>query len=85
MATSALAERAHRAAQYFDLRISNPTAPAIKLFHYACGASDGDSLQEFLCPGHEFAYTGTEYGGDDESYHGEGRAYCVHCGKDGDA
>lgn len=35
--------------------------------------------------GHEWAYTGTAYGGDDESYHGEGRCYCVHCGADGDA
>lgn len=37
------------------------------------------------CPGHEWAYTGTAYGGDDESYFGEGRAYCIHCGADGDA
>lgn len=35
--------------------------------------------------GHEFAYTGTAYGGDDPSYHGEGRCYCIHCGADGDA
>jgi hypothetical protein len=35
--------------------------------------------------GHEWAYTGTQYGGDDESYHGEGRCYCVWCGADGDA
>lgn len=35
--------------------------------------------------GHEFTYTGTAYGGDDPSYHGEGRCYCVHCGIDGDA
>lgn len=39
------------------------------------------------CPGphgHKWAYTGTAYGGDDESYMGEGRAYCVYCGADGD-
>jgi hypothetical protein len=35
--------------------------------------------------GHKWAYTGTQYGGDDESYHGEGRCYCEHCGADGDA
>lgn len=35
--------------------------------------------------GHEWAFTGTQYGGDDESYMGEGRCYCVHCGADGDA
>lgn len=34
---------------------------------------------------HEWSYTGTAYGGDDESYHGEGRAYCSKCGADGDA
>lgn len=35
--------------------------------------------------GHEFVCTGTQYGGDDESYFGEGRCYCVWCGADGDA
>lgn len=34
---------------------------------------------------HDWSYTGTAYGGDDESYHGEGRCYCAHCGADGDA
>jgi hypothetical protein len=34
---------------------------------------------------HEWAYTGTAYGGDDERWHGEGRCYCIHCGADGDA
>lgn len=34
--------------------------------------------------GHEFAYTGTAYGGDDPSYGGEGRCFCIHCGADGD-
>jgi hypothetical protein len=37
------------------------------------------------CPGHVWAYTGAAYGGDDESYHGEGRVYCEICGADGDA
>ena len=46
---------------------------------------DGMSEAERNCPGHEWAYTGTQYGGDDESYHGEGRCYCIHCGADGDA
>ena len=35
--------------------------------------------------GHKWVYSGTAYGGDDESYHGEGRCYCEHCGADGDA
>lgn len=33
---------------------------------------------------HEWVYTGTAYGGDDERYHGEGRVYCSKCGADGD-
>jgi hypothetical protein len=44
-----------------------------------------DPDQRGPCPGHEFEFTGTAYGGDDESYHGEGRVYCTHCGADGDA
>lgn len=39
------------------------------------------------CPGpqgHEWVYTGTQYGGDDERWNGEGRCYCLHCGADGD-
>jgi hypothetical protein len=35
--------------------------------------------------GHSWVYTGTQYGGDDESYYGEGRCYCEWCGADGDA
>lgn len=35
--------------------------------------------------GHSWVYSGTQYGGDDESYHGEGRCYCEFCGADGDA
>jgi len=34
---------------------------------------------------HRWVYTGTQYGGDDESYRGEGRCYCELCGADGDA
>ena len=33
---------------------------------------------------HDWVYTGTAYGGDDERYHGEGRSYCSKCGADGD-
>lgn len=35
--------------------------------------------------GHKFECTGTQYGGDDERWHGEGRCLCVYCGADGDA
>jgi hypothetical protein len=34
---------------------------------------------------HRWVYTGTNYGGDDESHHGDGRCYCDLCGADGDA
>lgn len=34
---------------------------------------------------HDWSYTGTAYGGEDESYHGEGRSHCRLCGADGDA
>ena len=52
---------------------------------FAVGDGYGDTLEEFLCPGHEWSYSGTSYGGDDESYRGEGRCRCALCGKDGDA
>lgn len=35
--------------------------------------------------GHKWVCSGTAYDGDDESYFGEGRCYCEHCGADGDA
>ena len=56
-------------------------------FHAGQVADDEplDPGQSGPCPGHEFVCTGTAYGGDDESYHGEGRSYCIHCGADGDA
>lgn len=48
---------------------------------------DGDYPARCTNPdgGHEWAYTGTQYGGEDERWGGEGRCYCVHCGADGDA
>jgi hypothetical protein len=41
-------------------------------------------LRESGCP-HEWIYTGTNYGGDDSRWSGEGRCYCIYCGADGDA
>lgn len=37
-----------------------------------------------FCP-HDWSYSGTAYGGEDQSYHGEGRCICSLCGADGDA
>ena len=44
---------------------------------------DEEEREEESCL-HEWVYTGTAYGGDDESYSGEGRVYCSLCGEDGD-
>lgn len=47
------------------------------------------SFEEALCRvmygKHKFVRTGTQYGGDDERWGGEGRCYCTRCGADGDA
>jgi hypothetical protein len=69
---------------YLQLRREHPSVPAQKIHAYL-RYGDGERFEHFICPGHEWAYTGTAYGGDDESYFGEGRCYCVHCGADGDA
>jgi hypothetical protein len=57
-----------------------------------CERCHGERVEESAAIGsdnpfcaHEWSYTGTAYGGDDESYHGEGRCYCSLCGADGDA
>lgn len=74
------------AAEYQRLRQQHPTEPArhVKRYIDAQAQAYGLTLQQFECK-HEFAYTGTQYGGDDDSYRGEGRCYCVHCGLDGDS
>lgn len=80
----ALAPIAH---EYAMLRRSAPLVPARVVLAFCRGAG-GASLAQLECEmtvGHKWAYTGTAYGGDDESYRGEGRAYCCICGADGDA
>lgn len=62
------------------LHITSITGP-----HNVDEPEERDPGQRGPCPGHEWAFTGTAYGGDDANFHGEGRAYCVHCGADGDA
>ncbi len=47
--------------------------------------SPEEALEVFDACAHDFVYTGSAYGGDDESFHGEGRCYCSKCGTDGDA
>jgi hypothetical protein len=50
------------------------------------GDDDEDPAPLGRCPcGGAWVCTGTAYGGDDESYHGEGRIYCDQCNADGDA
>jgi hypothetical protein len=78
-----LAEKMERNAHYFRMRADNPEVPAKDLFAYV-NSDASEPLDQFLCR-HEWKYTGTAYGGEDESYGGEGRCYCVYCGADGDA
>lgn len=72
---------------YREERRVRPDVPAQRLLSAIrrCSVGDACSMDEALCPGHEFVYTGTQYGGDDARWGGEGRCYCVHCGLDGDA
>jgi hypothetical protein len=69
---------------YVDLRTSHPLIPAHRIVEYI-KHGEGESFDQFCCPGHQWVYTGTAYGGDDERWHGEGRCYCSNCGADGDA
>lgn len=71
-------------AAYVELRKQYPNARAVDLYGYAQSGGDGGTFEQFKCS-HEFVYTGTAYGGDDDSYMGEGRCYCAKCGLDGDA
>lgn len=80
-------EFGQRAAEYQRLRAFGMRA--ITAHAYAAhGHESGLSAEQFACGyegGHSWSYTGTAYGGDDESFHGEGRCYCCLCGADGDA
>jgi hypothetical protein len=81
-------EFGHIAAQYARLRQQHPTVAARHAVAYARGYGDHLSFEQFICEttrGHSWSFTGSAYGGDDDSYHGEGRAYCCYCGADGDA
>lgn len=82
-----LEEFAHLAASYREARRERPAEPAARIVRAVkmLNAGDAYSLDEALCPGHKFTYTGTQYGGDDARFGGEGRCYCIHCGLDGDA
>lgn len=75
------------AGEYQRLRELHPSVRALTIKRYMSDDA-GLTLEQFECAterGHEWSYTGTAYGGDDEGYRGEGRVYCCHCGADGDA
>jgi len=75
------------ASQYLHLRQSHPSTRALTIHQYIHD-DEGLTLVQFECAterGHSWSYTGSAYGGDDESYSGEGRCYCCYCGADGDA
>lgn len=84
--TQALQDFLDLARCYQDVRARRPDVPAVEALSAVRAMMDGDAanLDEALCPGHNFAYTGTQYGGDDERWGGEGRCFCIYCGKDGD-
>lgn len=76
------------AAMYQRLRKEHPTMPAKLVHGYTRDGGFSASFEEYACSvttGHRWTYTGAQYGGDDESYGGEGRCYCCRCGADGDA
>lgn len=75
------------AAEYQQLRQRYPAMRAIAIKRYIYDDT-GLSPEQFECEverGHRWAFSGSAYGGDDESYMGEGRCYCSQCGADGDA
>lgn len=73
---------------YADLRTTYPLTPARIVFGYLRD-DEGLSFEQYRCAhtnqGHVWSYSGSAYGGDDDSFGGEGRAYCCYCGADGDA
>jgi hypothetical protein len=73
---------------YNGLEIGSLTAER-ELFMLDCTGRpvddrDDEPSKQDTCA-HKWVFTGIAYGGDDESYHGEGRCYCTQCGADGDA
>lgn len=77
------------AGEYQRLRQRHPTVPARLAHQYARDGGDGaaTTFEQFVCGvlrGHSWSFSGTQYGGDDDSYHGEGRCLCAYCGADGD-
>lgn len=77
-----------RVEKYLTFRQEYPRLAAVVAYRAARIYEDGEvSAKEAICfatGGHEWAYTGTQYGGDDERWGGEGRCYCMKCGADGD-
>jgi hypothetical protein len=72
---------------YTGLRKTVPLVPAKIVLGYL-RHDEGLTLEQYVCAhttGHTWSYSGTNYGGDDERYHGEGRCLCAQCGADGDA
>jgi hypothetical protein len=71
---------------YKGLREMYPKLRASQVYGYLRD-DEARSIEEYICRterGHDFIYTGSNYGGFDDSYSGEGRCYCANCGADGD-
>lgn len=84
--------RLSRMTRYFKpsplLSVEGLSEDARAVYDGACAQMLGTQEEpEDACThpgGHQFECTGTQYGGDDERWHGEGRCLCIHCGADGD-
>jgi hypothetical protein len=68
---------------YLSIRQQFPLLPARDVLTFV-KHGDGVGIEQYFCR-HEWVFTGSAYGGDDDSYRGEGRCYCSRCGADGDA
>jgi hypothetical protein len=78
------------ASAYSVLRRKHPTVPARLAYQYIRDGGDGGAatFEQFVCGtvrGHSWSYSGTNYGGGDDRWCGEGRCLCSYCGADGDA
>jgi hypothetical protein len=71
-----------RGANATHTRASQPHAPECEGNPFGGDDEPVDPRDECA---HDWNYTGTAYGGDDERWHGEGRVICRKCGADGDA
>ena len=71
-------------AQQYQANRAGMQFRAVDALRFARDPDIAQNMEQFTC-NHDFVCSGTQYGGDDTSYNGEGRCYCSKCGLDGDA